>query len=104
MGKIYVNTTKKLYCFGSKSGEQGTADRAAGGTNAFAGEPTQIQVVPSEVALRPGERQTFRLRALDANGLFVKDLSGGEWKKFVPATAKVRSEMDADFDAMALSW
>jgi outer membrane protein assembly factor BamB len=54
--------------------------------------------VPSEVALRPGDKQTFRLRALDANGLFVKDLSGGDWKKFVPATAKIKSEMDAEFD------
>ena len=98
-GKVYVNTTKKLYCFGSNSeSKQLPVDSPAQRTPP-PGEPTQIQVVPSEVALRPGERQTFRLRALDVNGLFVKDLSGGEWKKFVPATAKVKSEMDADFDA-----
>ena len=97
-GKIYVHTTRKLYCFGSKSGsKQLPAEPQAAATPA-AGEPKQIQVVPSEVALRPGEKQTFQVRALDANGLFVKNLSGGEWKKFVPATAKVRSEMDADFD------
>ena len=98
-GKIYVHTTKKLYCFGSKSGSKQLPAEPRAEQAPIAGEPTQIQVVPSEVALRPGEKQTFRLRALDANGLFVKDLSGGEWKKFVPATAKVRSEMDAEFDA-----
>jgi outer membrane protein assembly factor BamB len=97
-GKIYVHTTRKLYCFGSKSGSKQLPAEAQAGTTPVAGEPKQIQVVPSEVALRPGEKQTFRLRALDANGLFVKDISGGEWKKFVPATAKVKSEMDAEFD------
>jgi outer membrane protein assembly factor BamB len=98
-GKVYVNTTKKLYCFGSNSESKQSPVESPVQRTPPPGEPTQIQVVPSEVALRPGEKQTFRLRALDANGLFVKDLSGGEWKKFVPATAKVKSEMDADFDA-----
>ena len=97
-GKIYVHTTKKLYCFGSKSGSNHLPAEPQATTAPAAGEPKQIQVVPSEVALRPGEKQTFKLRALDANGLFVKDLSGGEWKKYVPATAKVKSEMDANFD------
>ena len=98
-GKIYVHTTKKLYCFGSNSASKQSPAETHAERTPLPGEPTQIQVVPSEVTLRPGEKQTFRLRALDANGLFVKDLSGGEWKKFVPVTAKVRSEMDAEFDA-----
>jgi outer membrane protein assembly factor BamB len=98
-GKIYVHTTKKLYCFGAKSESNQLPVEPKVEKAPVSGEPTQIQIVPSEVTLRPGEKQTFRLRALDANGLFVKDLSGGEWKKFVPATAKVRSEMDAEFDA-----
>ena len=98
-GKIYVHTTKKLYCFGSNSASKQSPAETHAERTPLPGEPTQIQVVPSEVTLRPGEKQTFRLRALDANGLFVKNLSGGDWKKFVPATAKVRSEMDAEFDA-----
>jgi outer membrane protein assembly factor BamB len=97
-GRIYVHTTKKLYCFGSEKGNKELPPEPQAETASAVGEPTQIQVVPSEVALRAGERQTFRLRALDVNGHFVKDLSAGEWKKFVPATAKVRSEMDAEFD------
>ena len=34
-GKIYVHTTKKLYCFGSKSGSKAAAGRAAGGNSAY---------------------------------------------------------------------
>jgi outer membrane protein assembly factor BamB len=97
-GRIYVNTTEKLYCFGSESKSKQLPAEPQEETIPAPGEPAQIQVVPSEVALRPGEKQTFRLHALDANGHFVKEISGGEWKKFVPATAKVRSEMDAEFD------
>jgi outer membrane protein assembly factor BamB len=97
-GKIYLHTTGKLYCFGSKLGGKQLPAELPAATAPVAGEPKQIQIVPSEVALRPGEKQTFRLRVLDANGHFVKEITGGEWKKFVPATAKVKSEMDAEFD------
>lgn len=62
------------------------------------GPVTQLQVIPSEVILRPGQKQSFRLRGLDANGHFVKELTGGQWKKFIPPTARVRSEMDAEFN------
>jgi hypothetical protein len=96
-GKIYVQTTKKLYCFGSGSESKQLPAELQPATAPVAGEPKEIQVVQRS-CVRPGEKQTFRLRVLDANGFFVKDLSGGEWKKFVPATAKVRSEMDAEFD------
>jgi outer membrane protein assembly factor BamB len=97
-GRIYVSTNKKLYCFG-KAGA-GSAPPAAPEPEKAPtpGEVTQIQVVPCEVALRAGEKQSFKLRGLDANGLFVKELTGGEWKHFIPPTAKVKSQMDAEFD------
>jgi outer membrane protein assembly factor BamB len=96
-GKIYVTTTKKLYCFGKK------------GAGKFASQPpvekepkpgpvAQIQIVPAEVALHPGESQSFKLRGLDANGLFVSEVKGGEWKHFIPPTAKVKAEMNAEFN------
>jgi outer membrane protein assembly factor BamB len=98
-GRVYVHTTRKLYCLGS------VAARAEGGGNGRGPRPrrqpgpvAQVQVVPSEVLLRPGQKQTFTLRGLDANGIFVKEFPAGTWKKFVPATARVRSEMDAEFN------
>ena len=61
------------------------------------GEPTQIQVVPSEVTLRPGEKQTFAFVRSMPTALRQGSLRR-RVEKFVPATAKVKSEMDAEFD------
>ena len=36
---------------------------------AAAGPAAQLQIIPSEVLLRPGQSHSFRVRALDANGL-----------------------------------
>jgi hypothetical protein len=77
------------------SGDAGAPPSTAG---PGAGRVVHLQVVPAEVLLRPGEKVTFSLRGLDANGNLVKELTGGHWKKFVPPTAKVRSEMDAEFN------
>ena len=37
------------------------------------GPATQLQVIPSEVLLHPGEKATFRVRSLDANGFTVEE-------------------------------
>ena len=38
-----------------------------------AGPATQLQVIPSEVLLHPGEQAAFRVRSLDANGFTVQE-------------------------------
>jgi outer membrane protein assembly factor BamB len=110
-GKIFLHTTRKLYCFGAVTAraESGSDNNSSANRVQRArlqteeniptpGPVTQVQVVPCEVLLRPGQKQSFVLRGLDANGLLVKELKGGQWKKFIPPTAKVKSEMDADFN------
>ncbi len=102
-GRIYVHTTKKLYCFGStkdaKPSESSLPRRNLRQVmEAQPGPITQVQVVPSEVVLRPGQKQSFVVRGLDANGAFVQELKNAQWKKFVPPTAKVKSEMDAEIN------
>jgi outer membrane protein assembly factor BamB len=108
-GRIYVHTTRKLYCFGRKNGADPHPDslpqttRERGSTSGEGavrspGPVAQLQVVPSEVLLRAGQSQTFRLRGLDANGQFVKEYKSGQWRKFVPPGALVRAEMDAEFN------
>src|ERR1043166_7509807 len=66
-GKVYVQTTKHLYCFGKKGNNPGVAKTAPEKWPA-PGPATQLQVVPSEVLLRPGQTASFRVRSLDANG------------------------------------
>ncbi len=101
-GKVYVHTTEKLYCFGKKGNNPGLPKVAAAAAPRPKSGPTvALQIVPSEVALRPGETAKFTVRGIDANGFPTQTFENAKatWAKFVPPTARVRSEMDADFNA-----
>ena len=46
-----------------------------------------------------GEKQSFRVRSVDANGFVVSpDVKGVKWETFIPPTAKVKATMDASFN------
>lgn len=100
-GKVYLQTTRKLYCFGSKGKNAGLAKEVAQAPWPKAGAATQLQVVPAEVQLGPGEKASFRVRKLDANGLLVeevKDAKSVRWASYIPPTAKVKAQMKAQFN------
>jgi hypothetical protein len=66
-----------------------------------AGKATQLQIIPSEVLLHPGETASFRVRSLDGNGFVVQDTvppSGLKWSSYVPPTARVKSTMKGQFN------
>lgn len=96
-GRMYLTTTDNLYCFGS--GNPGNpVPWKTPEPYPQPGSAKRIQAVPSEVLMRPGESVSFELHALDAAGFRVKDLESASWSRFVPPTARVKSEMDGDFD------
>lgn len=101
-GKVYLQTSKKLYCFGKKGNNPGAPPPAAEEKWPAAGPAKQLQVIPSEVLLRPGQTAAFRVRALDANGLPVeeiKDVKRIKWAHYVPPTARVKASLDGEFNA-----
>jgi outer membrane protein assembly factor BamB len=52
---------------------------------------------PAEFALYPGQSQTFKVWGLDATGRRVREVtSEATFAKFIPPTAQVRSEVDAE--------
>ena len=66
------------------------------------GPATQLQIIPSEVLLHPGEKATFRVRSLDANGFTVEESIAPKqvkWASYVPPTAKVKATMKGAFNA-----
>src|SRR5438552_9497958 len=73
-GKIYVQTSKKLYCFGNKGDNPGLPHQAAEEEWPAPGPAAHLQIIPAEVLLRPGQNQSFRVRALDGNGLAVEEI------------------------------
>jgi outer membrane protein assembly factor BamB len=100
-GRVYLQTTRHLYCFGRKGNSPDLPPEPAPEKWPVAGPARQLQVVPSEVLLKPGEKAAFRVRTLDANGFpveEVKDLKSLQWTSYVPPTAKVRASMKGAFD------
>jgi outer membrane protein assembly factor BamB len=104
-GRIYMQTTKKLYCFGSPtpaSASFETADAAPDDKWPEPGPAKSLQIEPSELLLQPGQTVSFRVRELDANGLTVKDSDDAksvQWQSFIPPTAKVKAKMNASGNA-----
>lgn len=100
-GKIYLQTTKKIYCWGKPGKNPGLA-KAPVEVWPAPGPAAQLQIIPSEVVLHPGEAASFRARKLDANGFMVeevKDMASLQWASYIPPTARVRATMKGKFNA-----
>jgi outer membrane protein assembly factor BamB len=101
-GKVYVQTDKKLYCFGKKGNNPGLAPELVERPWPAPGPKKSLQVIPYEVVLKPGAGQSFRLRALDANGFTTEDgidPKTAKWDSYVPPTALVKATARAVFNA-----
>jgi len=100
-GKVYMQTTRKLYCWGQPGDNPGLPKPVMSEADPAPGVATSLQIIPSEVTLRPGQTASFRARKVDANGFVVeeiKDMSAIQWASYIPATAKVKSTMKASFN------
>ena len=100
-GRLYLQTTRHLYCWGKRGDNPGRPAPTVQPPWPAAGPPTQLEVIPSEVLLHPGERASFRVRSLDANGFTVCESippSEVKWVSYIPATARVRSALKGAFN------
>jgi outer membrane protein assembly factor BamB len=97
-GRVYIQTKKKLYAFGSKAAPKPWKPEPAK-KEVGKGAPASIQVVPAEFALAPG--QTIKLKAyfLDRTGRRIGPAENLTWEKFIPPTAKVKAKVDATLGA-----
>lgn len=98
-GKVYVFSTEKLYCFGTKGDNPGLPAPVAEAAPPAAGPPVALQIIPNEMNLRPAQKQAFTIRAIDANGLVAGIEKQAEWAKYIPPEAKVISYLNAGVDA-----
>jgi outer membrane protein assembly factor BamB len=100
-GRIYLQTTRHLYCWGRKEGAVPQPVLTEDKPWPSAGKPTQLQIVPAEVLLHPGGKTAFHVRALDALGLVAQENVEPKeikWSSYVPAGAKVKAAMKGAFD------
>jgi hypothetical protein len=95
-GRVYVMSNEKLYCFGKKSGSPVAVPAEP---NPKVGPPVALQIIPDEVLLHPGYTARFTVRGIDANGYptGTYDPAKVKWEKYIPPTARVKSEMNIEF-------
>ncbi len=79
-GRVFVVSESTLYCFGKKT-TQNSSDRpaAAVGTSVSSNPATHVQVVPTELILKPGDKVKFRARLFDAQGNFIREEAAAAW-------------------------
>src|SRR5882672_3265134 len=77
-GRVYFVSDSNLYCIGKKAIASGremftqTIDGAAT-------PPTYVQVTPTELILKPGDKVSFHVRLFDAQGTFIAEGASASW-------------------------
>ncbi|MES2695474.1 MAG: PQQ-binding-like beta-propeller repeat protein [Verrucomicrobiota bacterium] len=96
---ILLFTKNALHCFGPKATPAIIPASVPPPAPAPASTApiAQLQVIPAEFSLLPGQSQKFEVYGLDASGRRVKAVTSEvTFAKFVPPTALVKSEVDAE--------
>lgn len=91
-GRVYVPTTMALYCIGNKDQEPSADDRPAWPEETAVSEdttPAQLQVVPVEQMLKPGQRQQFQVRLFNARGQYLKTVDNSEVKYTIEGPGEI---------------
>ena len=98
MGKSTFFSTERLYCFGKKGKNSGLPKPIPTEPRPTPGVTTALQILPSEVLLKPGQKAKFTVRGIDANGLVTEkfDSKQAKWTRYIPPTARVKSELNAN--------
>lgn len=78
-GRVYFVSDSNLYCIGKKS------NVVANQTPPVEGPPnpnrpaTHVQVVPTELIIKPGDAASFRVRLFDEYGKFIREEKTADW-------------------------
>ncbi len=86
-GRVYFMTSEAIYCLGVKDHKAGSTVRPTASDVPPAnpnGKPAHLLVDPADVVLGPGQSTDFRVRAYDANGVFIKEIKAESWSLPAP--------------------
>lgn len=97
-GTLYVTTTEGFHAFNIPN-KGIKVDAAPKVEMPKAGKAVALQIIPAETVIMTGNKQSFRVRSVDAAGFLVNpDVKGVKWESFIPPTAKVKATMDGQFN------
>jgi outer membrane protein assembly factor BamB len=79
-GRIYLVSTKNIYCIGGKTPPPALPSTAETAVNAPADAAASfVQVVPADLLMKPGESAKFRVRLFDDHGRFIREEQNPTW-------------------------
>jgi outer membrane protein assembly factor BamB len=79
-GRIFFATDSSLYAIGKKSNSSSSQTNANAVGSSVSSQPaTHVQVVPTELILKPGDKVNFRVRLFDAQGNFIREEPAATW-------------------------
>ncbi|HEX8476332.1 MAG TPA: PQQ-binding-like beta-propeller repeat protein [Pyrinomonadaceae bacterium] len=78
-GRIFLVSDANLYCIGKKSQETKTDRRIALGDPIDRNAVSHVQVVPTDLTLKPGQSINFRARLFDQQGRFLREETTAQW-------------------------
>jgi outer membrane protein assembly factor BamB len=78
-GHIYVVSDTNIYAIGKKTNSPSTQLAPVEGLPNPNRPATHVQVVPTELILKPGEKVNFRARLFDAQGRFIREEKAVTW-------------------------
>ncbi|HJR08284.1 MAG TPA: PQQ-binding-like beta-propeller repeat protein [Pyrinomonadaceae bacterium] len=78
-GRIFFATDSNLYAIGKKSVTVSVNTGSPEGLPNPARAATWVQVVPTELIIKPGETVNFRVRLFDERGKFIREEKAATW-------------------------
>jgi outer membrane protein assembly factor BamB len=78
-GRVYVVSDSNLYAIGKKSNSTTRQSAPVDGIPNPNRTATHIQVVPTELILKPGDKVNFRVRLFDEQGTFIREEPSATW-------------------------
>ncbi|MCM3869665.1 MAG: PQQ-binding-like beta-propeller repeat protein [Pyrinomonadaceae bacterium] len=77
-GRVYFVTDSNVYAIGKKHRSQTDAP-TVNPVPAAANPVTHVQIVPTELILRPGDKVKFKVRLFDDRGVFIREEPTASW-------------------------
>ena len=78
-GRVYVVSDSNVYAFGKKSNRPSTQPAPVEGLPNPNRPVAHVQLVPTELILRPGDKVSFHVRLFDEFGKFIREEKAATW-------------------------
>jgi outer membrane protein assembly factor BamB len=78
-GRVFLVSDSNLYCIGRKVNSATSAPAPVEGLPDPNRPATHLQVIPTELILKPGDSVNFRVRLFDERGTFIREEKAATW-------------------------